>query len=326
MKTSLMKWSDVLLGTAYGDAWGYKNEFHSYKTLTKKQIDGPDLPQKLIISDDTQMTLALARALSHAGTSNNRQLQSNIIYEYVQYSTDPDNTRAPGRTVMSACAGLRQGKPWPQATVMRSDGCGTVMRVSPCAFLDEDRWGPASAFSAAVTHGNPNGIAAAVTLAATIRAGVTGEIVAGETIAYAQDFASAHPDAAVFTEWISRVCTPHQLEGGFVAVNEALQDAGDGLEVMEGAPWSGDPCTYGGPGWRAQHCLATALLCVDVLPDDPISALRRATVTDGDSDSIAAVAGAVLGAVHGHWPGEWFNRLEPRYQRWINQAVFYDFA
>ena len=98
------------------------------------------------------------------------------------------------------------------------------------------------------------------------------------------------------------------------------------VDKFRSDPWADDPCASAGEGWRAQETVATALLCVDALPDDPIDALRRATVTNGDSDSIAAVAGAILGALHRDpWPDEWADRLEPRYREWIAEAEQYDF-
>ncbi|OBY33443.1 hypothetical protein ACT18_00375 [Mycolicibacter kumamotonensis] len=58
---------------------------------------------------------------------------------------------------------------------------------------------------------------------------------------------------------------------------------------------------------------------MDMLPDHPVRALRRAALTDGDSDSIAAIAGSVLGAIHDDpWPSEWHERLEERYASWID--------
>lgn len=62
------KFRDVLYGCAYGDAWGNRNEFQSYKRLTANDKRGPELPATLIVTDDTQMTLSLARAIHTAGT------------------------------------------------------------------------------------------------------------------------------------------------------------------------------------------------------------------------------------------------------------------
>ncbi len=46
----------------------------------------------------------------------------------------------------------------------------------------------------------------------------------------------------------------------------------------------------------------------------PLTALRRAACTSGDSDSIACLAGAFAGAYLGAdaWPADWASRIEYR--------------
>ena len=62
----------------------------------------------------------------------------------------------------------------------------------------------------------------------------------------------------------------------------------------------------------AEEALATALLCAVRHADDPVAALARGATTAGDSDSIAALAGAFVGAADGMtaWPADWANRIE----------------
>lgn len=75
-----------------------------------------------------------------------------------------------------------------------------------------------------------------------------------------------------------------------------------------------DPCTATGAGWIAEEALATALYCFLLFPDDPPAAVRRAAYSSGDSDSIAALAGAFAGAHHGAgaWPAPWVDAIEYR--------------
>ncbi len=56
----------------------------------------------------------------------------------------------------------------------------------------------------------------------------------------------------------------------------------------------------------------TALYCAVRHADDPVGALARGARTAGDSDSIAALAGAFVGAAHGMpgWPAQWADRIE----------------
>lgn len=61
-----------------------------------------------------------------------------------------------------------------------------------------------------------------------------------------------------------------------------------------------------------------------MLPGEPVEALRRAATTGGDSDTLAANAGFVLGCVYGDvWPHHWLTRLEPRYRDWITDTEAY---
>lgn len=327
-------WSNTLYGCAFGDAWGNTNEFVRYPALTRGNPFGPELPGKLIITDDTQMTLALARALSAADLDDRHSIQSQIVREFVLWRNDPDNNRAPGATCLGATAALEAGKPWTKATRPNSFGCGSVMRVSPAAFLPEDLWRPVAAWQAAATHGHPIGIAASLVAAAIIRQGARGQITPGTLVDTALALCTDQTLRDGVPEWLAghpQADTPADaamlLAKGFTALTHNLKAAQRAVEAFQHDPWHDDPCRYTGEGWNAQEALATALLCVDALPHDPVDALRRATVTGGDSDSIAAIAGAFIGPLYADpWPTEWRSRLEPRYRDWISEAIGYGFA
>lgn len=327
----LAKWADVLCGCAYGDAWGNTNEFKSYEMLTCTTAYGPALPKRLVITDDTQMTLSLARAIHTAGTADVEALRSAIVAEFVAWRSDPDNNRAPGTTCLRATAALAAGAPWTAATVVASDGCGTVMRTSPAAFLPDHLWRPVAAWQAAITHGTARGIAAALVMTAIIREAARGRIQPGKTLGYATKLCTHPALRQGVGKWLAghpQASAPDQADAflteGLHEVGDVLRHAHRAVETFRRNPWGDDPCRHAGEGWRAQETLAVALLCIDALPTYPVLALRRATVTGGDSDSIAAVAGAILGALHRDpWPTEWAERLEPRYRDWISTAKNY---
>ena len=77
-----------------------------------------------------------------------------------------------------------------------------------------------------------------------------------------------------------------------------------------------DPCEVAGGGWIAEEALAGAVHTLLCFPDNPTDALRRAAFTDGDSDSIATIAGALEGAAHGRsaFPSHWIGNLEYRFE------------
>lgn len=64
--------------------------------------------------------------------------------------------------------------------------------------------------------------------------------------------------------------------------------------------------------WRADEALAAAIYVVARHPRDARSALLEAANSDGDSDSIATLAGALLGARLGleSLPGAWLRDVE----------------
>ena len=90
--------------------------------------------------------------------------------------------------------------------------------------------------------------------------------------------------------------------------------------------WTGDPCAGIGEGWDAATATALALLVADRAADrdDPVGAMAWAATSNGDSDSIAAVAGAVMGAsmpAAGAWVSAGLEpRFEARYERELADA------
>lgn len=326
-----MTWSNVVRGVAIGDAWGDPNEFQRISTLTSNNPQGPALPGKLRVTDDTQMTLFLASALDDSWGGTADEVKAAIQEAFLAYRSDPDTgSRAPGVTVMGSLARLAQGKVWQDATSTSSDGSGTVMRTSSTAFLPEDRWVGVSAFAAAVTHGTANGIAAAILDAAILREIERGDIKAGELVARALELASDPGAYGLLDtgEWLTGYEV--DLSPGFAELARLLGHAVTELPDLQADPWAlgADPssaATMRGGGWRAHETLVIALLAVDMFPADPWAALRRSVTTDGDSDTIGAVTGALLGALGTDW-GTTMERMEPRYRRWIeNEADDFPF-
>lgn len=62
-----------------------------------------------------------------------------------------------------------------------------------------------------------------------------------------------------------------------------------------------------GQGWVGEEAVALALYCVMKYPDDYLACIRRGANTDGDSDSIASIAGGIIGTKLGidAIPKEW---------------------
>ncbi|MFE5325659.1 ADP-ribosylglycohydrolase family protein [Embleya sp. NPDC056575] len=316
-----------MFGLAYGDALGAPTEFLSYAQIVRRyDLPGPmDLEgTPAQVTDDTQMGLAVARALIDAradgGAFTAERLTPLLVDRFLAWWDSPDNTRAPGHTCMSACAELAAGRAWPDATRRGSKGCGANMRVTPLGLLDgvdeADRCGAAQ-LQSAITHGHPTALAASDLTATAVHA-----LRTGAPIAELPALLRAHAEARreVYRgDWLGDdlwrgpfADTPE----GFVA--RGWDECLAVLDRLDQAVAEGDrradPCRITGAGWIAEEALATAVLCVVLYPDDPRSAVARAAGSSGDSDSIAALAGAMIGAAHGidAWPAAWSERIEYR--------------
>lgn len=313
-----------LFGLALGDALAAPVEFilPAAEIMRRFPPSGPTAPQgdPARVTDDTQMALAVGAALLAAGRPYTAAaLEGPLRAAFVAWSRSSENDRAPGLTCMRACEGLARGLPWTAATVVGSKGCGANMRVAPVGILagvSDDTRAALAQFQAALTHGHPTALAASDLTARTIAALAAGDdpaTLARRLRDYAESQRTVYHAAWLGTLW--------QEVGG--ATPEAFIARGwgeclailDRLDAALATPdRESDPCAQTGAGWIAQEAFATGLLCFLLYPAEPLAALRRASVTSGDSDSIACLTGAFAGAHLGlaAWPADWLARIEYR--------------
>lgn len=81
------------------------------------------------------------------------------------------------------------------------------------------------------------------------------------------------------------------LAQGRIGMSEAVSRAQEFASRVEDH-WDADPSETV-PGWRSHDALACAALCLDMFPDNPALAVRRAVNIDGDSDTVGAITGAL---------------------------------
>ncbi|MFC9832154.1 ADP-ribosylglycohydrolase family protein [Streptomyces albogriseolus] len=315
----------ALTGLALGDALGFPTEFKDVPSILAMYGDwrSLDLPMPAIVTDDTQMTLALGRGLRTAmdrGTLGPKRLERPVREEFVEWWRSPENNRAPGNTCLRACHLLsRDDRPWQDASQIHSKGCGANMRVTPVGLApgltDEQRAGAAQ-LQSALTHGHPTALAASDLTAHAVRllaegAEPTGLI--GLLRSYAYENRTRYHEFWLGDLWTrAGDASPEQ----FIARgwDECLEILGRLQEAVRTVSPETDPCKATGEGWVAEEALATGLLCFLLFVDEPLTALRRAACTSGDSDSIACLAGAFAGAYLGAdaWPADWASRIEYR--------------
>lgn len=312
-----------LFGLAYGDALGKPTEFLTVEKITRKYGPrGPeDLPDPALVTDDTQMALAVGRAVLDATSASGALTAANLApaltVRFVEWAQSPENNRAPGMTCLRACGGLASGKPWVDATVAGSKGCGANMRVTPIGLvpgLSPSTRAGAAQLQAGLTHGHPTGLAAS-DLTAYATFWLNGGMALGDLVPALRERCRTQREN-YHEAWLGELWTRSHDASPAAFIARGWDECLAALDTLDTAlalpDRESDPCIATGDGWIAEEALATALHCVLLYPDEPVEALRRAALTRGDSDSIAALAGAFVGARHGlaAFPETWRQRIE----------------
>ncbi len=288
-----MSFLPILYGLALGDALGWPVEF---STLTQIQarygshgITEP--PSPALFTDDTQMTLAVTEALIEAGAQDLELLMNRVSQKFIAWAHHPDTPgRAPGNTCLRAVQQLESGLNWTEAGIKESKGCGSAMRAAPIGYYYQHD--PARLRSVAhaigfATHQHPAADAAAIGAAYLVKLALDG-LAPKEYSNRLLEFCAGVSDE--FDYAILRV--NHTL--GWTDSTAALK--------------------YIGQGWVGEEAVALALYCCLKYPDDYVAAVRLGANIDGDSDSVACIAGGILGARLGlnALPAAWIDRLERR--------------
>ncbi|MDV9189997.1 ADP-ribosylglycohydrolase family protein [Streptomyces sp. SR27] len=316
-----------LIGLALGDALGFPTEFNDVPAILAKvgpwrTMALPVSGGKAYVTDDTQMTLAFARGIRTAmdrGVLAPLRLARPVRDEFVDWYHSPENNRAPGRTCLVACQLLATDRLWQDAGQIHSKGCGANMRVAPIGLvpgLSEEQRAGAAQLQSGLTHGHPTALAASDLTARAVyllARGVDPAGLVGQLRSYAYENRDRYHE-----HWLGDLWTRSQDPSALSFIRRGWDECLAVLERLDAVQRTADPeldpCEYTGDGWIAEEALATGLLCFLLFPEEPLTALRRAACTRGDSDSIAALAGAFAGAHLGAaaWPKEWEERIEYR--------------
>jgi ADP-ribosylglycohydrolase len=320
------RWRGCMVGGAAGDALGAPVEFMSLEeiraTLGPVGVHGylEAFGRYGAITDDTQLTMFTAEGLLRAyacgamtGSANVPAIVANAYLRWLHTQREtaavaPDldgwllrekalfASRVPGITVVDA---LRKRASFGERPRNTSKGCGGVMRVAPvglyCARLHEgmsaDRIAKHAlelgADTAALTHGHP-----------------TGQLAAGYVAALVALLALDLP----LPDALDRAAALLVRRPGHAETMAAVEHARKLAAAGEPRP---EYVARLGEGWTADEAVAIAVYCL-IAASDFDAGVRLAVNHDGDSDSTGAIAGNLLGTLHGieSIPTRFTNSLE----------------
>jgi poly(ADP-ribose) glycohydrolase ARH3 len=265
------RFSGCLLGLAVGDALGALFEGQTPSWLAGRFPSPQALlaaPQDtLIYTDDTQMALGMAEALLEDRAIVEKTLCRVFAANYIP-------TRGYGWGARSVLEAMEEGGDYRAVAASTfpggSLGNGAAMRVAPVGLFlhhDLDQVMEQAHLSALPTHVHPLGIEGAQLLACAVA------LVLRTNVFDREQF---------FAELLARCRSEEyrdKLQQAMHAGPEELAGLGNGIKALESVP--------------------TALACFASAPDDYGLAISRAILLGGDTDTIAAMTGALAGAFLG---------------------------
>ncbi|OGQ87914.1 MAG: hypothetical protein A2289_22675 [Deltaproteobacteria bacterium RIFOXYA12_FULL_58_15] len=292
----------TVLGAAIGDAMGHPTEFMgSVKAIREKY--GPegvtdfelywekDGKRFAPYTDDTQMAEVVLRSLltSRDASEDLEAAMVRMGRGFIEWADHPQGGhRAPGNACLSGCRAIKNGIHWSKAGGATAGGCGSVMRAYPFGLVFADDLQRAERWSVAhskLTHGDPIALAASAAMAVGVAL-----LARGESL------------NTTLSQMVAAACRYSPRTAAMMAT--ALDDAEAGvgpsvtLERLQ--------------GWAAHEAIAAAAYLLARNPDDPRAGILEGTNTPGDSDSLATLAGALIGARCGveRLPQPWTQDVE----------------
>lgn len=273
----------ALIGTAVGDALGAPVEGH--RSVPSTYLDSIlDDPPNLSYTDDTAMTFGVAESLVARDGFDGAHMAEAMAD---RYGKEP--WRGYGSGPPRVFARLARGIPWDQAATHLfegegSYGNGAAMRVAPVALYAHpslDRTAEIARQSATITHTHPVGIDGAVMQAVAVAALLS--TTTSDSLTDLPRLVTSHVETAVFRDKLRFI----DRHAGIRPIDELAATLGTGIAADASVP--------------------TALACFLTHPDDFAAAVTAAISLGGDTDTIAAMTGALSGAYHGYTsiPGAW---------------------
>jgi ADP-ribosylglycohydrolase len=316
--TAVNKIRGCLLGAALGDALGAPVEFIDSIAQIKRDyfphgIEGisslkpQDFKQDengnrvLAYTDDTAMTLVTIQTLlthkNKACDSICAQMAKNFALDMMHPFGWARPARAPGRACLKNVTIIKdrvvQNKDradgWWKAGGSKDGGCGSVMHAHPFGLVfhkDPEKAAQYAAQHSLITHGAP--------------------------LAQASCAAMAIGVAYAFQSKDSEFIAQKMMETAAAYDQETADKIEKAIEYAHDKKVSSETVFKEFLGWAAHDAIAATVYVFLTFSDDLLKAILFGVNTPGDSDSIASMAGALVGARVGikQIPQDWIDILE----------------
>lgn len=331
------RFRSALLGTALGDAWGYPYQM-------PPQQESTPLPDQLVISDDTQMTLALSAAMQKIDESSldRRAGMETIGEQFIAYHRDQDYNRFPGQSTDESLQRLEEyGASGWEDVASHSGGSGAVMRVSASALLAPDHEGVGwSVLQATVTHNSGVARAAAAVAASLFLAKRGSNLIAvadglkgdphfdGDTLLSTHEKDSLIEDinSALIRDLTGPDVPLQELISRTVELHKHLSPrlAKDDFESLY--QMSRKIVQIIGKGWDAGSCVCSALLLTQLYLDhkdlySPHDFLHVAVNWPGNRNTRGSLTGALIGAHLANGVDDWEETREYHFETRYDKAI-----
>jgi len=298
----------ALYGLAIGDALGMPTQMLPRAEIVRRW--GPLLPgfepappghpiaggmPAGAVTDDTEQAVLLARLLVKGrGTIDPHELAA-ALTEWERAMAERGSLDLLGPSTKRAVAAILAGVP-PEEAGATGTTNGAAMRIAPVGIavpvalhdstpnLGLSTLVDRTVMASCVTHNTGVALAGAAAVAAAVSAGVSGATIAEATALGIQ----AASSAARRGHWVAGADVAARIEWATSLVASHAQ--AEAAELIY---------TLVGTSLATQESVPAAFAVLAAVPADPWRACRMAASLGGDSDTIAAMTGAIAGACHG---------------------------
>ena len=311
-------------GLAFGDALGHPISSLTYEELIRNYPLGiddldfdPDL-KKYECGDDTQMALFTSLGMRNSISSETYRKD---ITQYLKFwFDDPQCNRHASQHTLKALERHKAGLHWTAATNLSLNRCDVLARGASIAYWtardsDCSTYWNLSFLQASITHSHPVSLIASALFSESIiwlLKRNSPQQLPAHLIMSLTAMEQCWSERYVENLWQlpGYTSSAEFLRKGIKACRKKIEEVIKNIQNSEYADL--DPSELFGEGWTADEALAISLYCFLLHCDHPENAVKKAVLSNGPSDTLGALSGALAGAYNGTegWPADWYTKIE----------------